>query len=109
MNTQLIKQDCRGRTWRSAVVRRKFIEEFRAVGESAADFCAERGIKLNTFYNWLAKERKVAPAPAFQEVQVPSPVSNRDVRVCLPNRVEVCIPVDSSAELAFVLREAARC
>lgn len=48
-------------------------------GEFAATFCAERGIKLGAFYNWL------------------------------PNRVEVSIPVDSPAELSFVLREAARC
>ena len=78
-------------------------------GEPATAFCAERGIKLTTFYKWLAKERKAAVAPAFQEVQMPSPVSGREVLVCLPNRVEVCVPVDSPAELAFVLREAARC
>lgn len=78
-------------------------------GKTATAFCAERGIKLTTFYNWLAKERKVAAAPAFQEVQMPTPVSGREVRVCLPNRVDVCIPVDSPAELSFVLREAARC
>jgi len=109
MNTQLIKQDRRGRTWRSAGVRRELIEAFRMSGESAAVFCAERGIKPATFYNWLAKERQTAAPPAFQEVQMPSPVSDREVRVCLPNRVEVCIPVDSPAELSFVLREAARC
>lgn len=109
MDNQLIKQDRRGRTWRSAEVRQKLIEEFGAAECSAAVFCAERGIKLNTFYNWLAKERKVAKALSFQEVRMPAPADGREVRVCLPNRVEVCIPVDSSAELSYVLREAARC
>lgn len=109
MNTELIKQDRRGRTWRSAEVRRELLEAFRMSGETASAFCEERGIKLGTFYNWLAKDRKVAQAPVFQEVQMPSPVAGREVRVCLPNRVEVCVPVDSPDELTFVLREAARC
>lgn len=109
MNTPVIKQDGRGRTWRSAEVRRKLIEEYQAQDASAALFCAERGIRLSTFYNWLAKERRAAQAPVFQEVQLPQPARGREVRVCLPNRVEVCVPLDSSAELAFVLREAARC
>ena len=78
-------------------------------GETATAFCAVRGIKLATFYNWLAKERQAASPPAFQEVRMPSPAAGREVRVCLPNRVEVSVPVDSPAELSFVLREAARC
>ena len=60
-------------------------------GESAAAFFAARGIKLNTFYNWLAKEQQTSP-PAFQEVRMPAPLPGREVRVCLPDRVEVCMP-----------------
>lgn len=85
------------------------MEEFLACGCSVASFCKEHEINRGTFYNWLAKERGHEIAPAFQEVHMPVPSSGREVRVRLPNQVEVAVSVDSPAELAFVLREAARC
>jgi transposase-like protein len=109
MDTQGMKQEGRGRTRRSAEVRRELVEAFRFSGETATAFCAQRGINLNTFYNWLAKDRKAAQGPVFQEVLLPFPVADRQLRVCLPNRVEVFVPMDSSAALSLVLREAAGC
>jgi transposase-like protein len=110
MDTHIIKTDCRGRTWRSAEERRSLVEAFHGSNSSVAVFCQERGINPGTFYNWLAKERRGdVVAPTFEEVYISQPVSGREVKVCLPNRVEVLISVDSSAELAFVLREAAQC
>ena len=105
----MIKKDCRGRTWRSAEIRRKLIEEYRDSEFSVAAFCSARDIHPGTFYSWLAKERKGEVAPVFREVEVTLPATGREVRICLPNRVEVSVPIDSSAELAFVLREAAQC
>ncbi len=109
MNTHMSKTDGRGRTWRSAEVRQKLVGEFYEAGCSVASFCEERGINAGTFYSWLAKDRQRAVAPSFQEVQVAIPSAGREVRVVLPNRVEVAVPVGSSAELALVLQEAARC
>ncbi len=109
MNTQIVKQHCWGRTWRSANIRQELIEAVYASGLSRAEFCKERAINLNTFYGWLAKKRKSTLASAFQEVQISFPVSRREVRVCLSNRMEVTISVDSLAELTLVLQEAARC
>ena len=109
MDTNLSKLDGRGRTWRNANVRRELVDEFNRSGMSAAAFCAARGIRLSTFYNWLSKERKADQAPLFHEVQMPESVSSRTVRICLPNRVEVSVSVSSPAELALVLQEASRC
>ena len=109
MNTSLIKLDGRGRTCRNADVRRELVEEFNGSGMSAAAFCAARGISLSTFYNWLSKERKADRVPVFHEVRMPEPVSIRAVRICLPNRVKVSVPVSSPSELAISLREASRC
>lgn len=103
------ERDCRGRTLRSAEVRQKLVAEFQESECSVAVFCEMRGINSGTFYKWLANQRKHEMAPVFKEVQMAIPAAGREVRITLPNQVEVAVPVDSSAELAFVLREAARC
>ncbi|QBG48681.1 hypothetical protein EGM51_15190 [Verrucomicrobia bacterium S94] len=70
-------------------------------------FCAEHEINLQTFYSWLAKERK--NSPPMQEVQVNLPTPRLEVRVCFPNQVEVRMQVDSPSALGTVFREAAQC
>jgi len=109
MDTHVIKLDRQGNTRRTADVRRKLVEEFRAGGGSVAEFCTEHGIRPKTFYKWLAKDRREDSATVFQEVEVPVQTPVREVRICLPNRVEVYVPVDSPEQMAIVLREAAQC
>ena len=82
---------------------------FRQSGLSAVDFCAKHEINLQTFYSWLAKERKNSTPLSMQEVRVSLPSSGPEIRVSFPNRVEVYVRVDSPSALAAVFREAAQC
>ena len=82
---------------------------FRQSGLSAVDFCAKHEINLQTFYSWLAKERKRSMPLSMQEVRVNLPSPGPEIRVSFPNRVEVYVRVDSPSALAAVFREAAQC
>ena len=89
--------------------RRELIEEFRASGLTQAAFCREWNINSKTLARWLRAERKDSEV-TFCEVELSSDtVLPDEVRVCLPNRIEVVVSVASSAELGAVLREAAGC
>ena len=109
MEKELVKKDCRGRTWRSAAVRQTLVDEFRLSDSSAVVFCAKREINLQTFYGWLTKARRAGNASRFQQIRIPLHQNALEARICFPNRVEVRIPVDSHAALAAVLREVAQC
>ena len=89
--------------------RRELIEEFHASGLTQAAFCREWNINPKTLARWLQVERQDNEV-AFCEVELSNDtVLPDEVRVCLPNRVEVVIPVASPKDLGFVLREAAGC
>lgn len=103
------KNTGRKRIYRTAAIRQEFVAQFRQSGLSAVDFCAEHEINLQTFYSWLAKERKNSTPLSMQEVRVNLPSPGPEVRVCFPNRVEVYVRVDSPSALAAVFREAAQC
>lgn len=105
-NTQDI---CRRRVRRNAAVRQELVVQFRQSGLSAVKFCAERDINLQTFYSWLAKDRKNSRPVMMQEVCVGMPRRVPEVRVCFPNRVEVRVQVDSPSALGAVFHEAAQC
>ena len=100
---------CRRRVYRTAAIRQEFVTRFRQSGLSAVDFCAKHEINLQTFYSWLAKERKNSTPLSMQEVRVSLPSSGPEIRVSFPNRVEVYVRVDSPSALATVFREAAQC
>jgi transposase-like protein len=99
-----------GRASYSEEERRELIVEFGASGLSQAAFCREWNINPKTFARWMRNEREGEAKASFLEVEVGSrPVPSGEVRVCLPNRIEVLVPVGSPKELGAVLREAAGC
>jgi hypothetical protein len=53
--------------WRSVV------KEQEASGESATDYCAKRGIRVNKFYNWRSKLK--AEGGGFARVETSKRVS----------------------------------
>lgn len=77
---------------------------------SQAAFCREWSINPATFGQWLRSGRESGGQVAFCEVETLAGLqSGCEVRVHLPNRVEVAVRVASREELAMVLREAAGC
>lgn len=69
-----------------------------------------RDINPKTFGRWMRRRPANAAAVSLQEVKtVHTPEHGSNVRVVLPNRVEVVVPIHSTAELACVLQEAAKC
>ena len=92
-----------------SAIRQELVARFRQSGLSAVDFCAKHEINLQTFYSWLAKERKRSMPLSMQEVRVNLPSPDPEIRVSFPNRVEVYVRVDSPSALAAVFREAAQC
>jgi len=89
--------------------RRELIEEFNGAGLTQAAFCREWNINPKTLARWLRLERQ-EQEPAFCEVELrPDAAEPDEVRICLPNRIEVMVPVASPKELGAVLREAAGC
>ena len=88
---------------------RELIDEFRSSGMTQAAFCREWNINPNTFARWLRIEREDNDV-SFCEVdlgQAAAPENN--VRVCLPNGVEIFLAAGSAKELGDVFREAAAC
>jgi transposase-like protein len=99
-----------GRFSYSAEDRKGLVEEFESSGLTQAAFCREWNINPATFGKWLRSEREEEAKVAFCEVAAETAAeSSVEVRVCLPNRVEVAVPVRSPGDLANVLREAAQC
>lgn len=89
--------------------RRELIDEFNLSELTQAAFCREWNINPKTLARWLRLERQ-EQEPSFCEVEVrPDAADPDEVRICLPNRVEVVVPVSSPKELGAVLREAAGC
>lgn len=89
--------------------RRELLEEFHSSELSQAEFAREWNINPKTLGKWIRAERS-SQQSAFLEVKMPErTVSPETVRVCLPNGIEVWLPVASYEQLGVVLREAARC
>ena len=83
--------------------------EFHSSDLTQAAFCREWNINPKTLARWLRVEREENEV-SFCEVEVRSEAVRADeVRVCLPNRVEVAVPLASLKGLGNVLREAAGC
>jgi transposase-like protein len=89
--------------------RRELIEEFQSSDLTQAAFCREWNLNSKTLARWLRSKREENEV-SFCEVELGREAVRADaVRVCLPNQIEVVVPVASSAELGAVLREAAGC
>jgi hypothetical protein len=57
-NTEVLKQDVRGRVRVSAERREALLDEFERSGASGAKFARLAGIKYATFANWVTKRRR---------------------------------------------------
>jgi transposase-like protein len=89
--------------------RRELIEEFKSSDLTQAAFCREWNLNSKTMARWLRIEREDNEV-SFCEVELGNTsASENNVRVHLPNGIEVIVPVGSSQELADVFREAATC
>jgi transposase-like protein len=89
--------------------RRELIEEFHASGLTQAAFCREWNLNSKTLARWLRIEREDNEV-SFCEVELSSEAGSADeVRIRLPNRIEVVVSLASSAALGALLREAAGC
>ena len=98
-----------GRASYTTEERRELIEEFHSSGETQAAFCREWNINPKTLARWLRIERK-GNEVSFCEVEVPSKKPQADeLRICLPNGIDVMLKVASSERIGGILREAAGC
>lgn len=89
--------------------RRELIEEFHASGLTQAAFCREWNLNSKTLARWLRLERDDNEV-SFCEVEVARAAVRLDeVRVCLPNGIEIYVPVGAPQELGDLFREAATC
>lgn len=88
--------------------RRELIEEFHASGMKQVEFCREWNLNPKTLARWLRLERQESEV-SFCEVELGASARIDEVRVRLPNRVEIVVPVTTSEQLGAVLREAAGC
>lgn len=89
--------------------RRELIEEFKTSGLTQAAFCREWNLNSKTLARWLRIEREDNEV-SFCEVELSGEAVLADeVRIRLPNQIEVVVPLASSAALGALLREAAGC
>lgn len=99
-----------GRISYSAEDRRGLLAEFESSGVTQAAFCREWNINPATLGKWLRAGHEEEAKISFCEVEpVEGIPSVGEVRVCLPNGIEVMVPVGSPDELGAALREAAKC
>ena len=108
MNTN--ENNTQGRASYTEAERRELIQEFRSADLTQAAFCREWNINPKTMARWLRVERDESAAMSFCEVELKNESSLRtDVRVCLPNGIEVVMKIDSPSALGDLLRGAATC
>ena len=97
-----------GRASYTEAERRELIEEFHASGMKQVEFCSEWNLNPKTLARWLRLERQEAE-PSFCEVELGGSARMEDVRVRLPNGIELAVPVATPEALGTLLREAAGC
>ena len=103
------ENNTQGRASYSDEERQELIGGFHSSDLTQAAFCREWNLNSKTLARWLRIERE-DDAVSFCEVELGSEaVLANKVRIYLPNKIEVVVPVASSAELGAVLREAAGC
>ncbi len=104
-------ENTKGRASYSGEERRELVAEFQSSGLTKAAFCREWGINPATFAQWLRNDANgSAGKVAFCEVELGDTAAWKgEVRLLLPNRVEVAVAVASHEQLGKVLREAAGC
>lgn len=111
MDTYVKQFNSRGRAVYSSSVRQNLISEFLNSGLTRAQFCGMRDVNPKTFGRWMrsCSADDTTEVPLREVTAVRNPVSDSIIRVVLPNRVEVVVPIHSIAELACVLQEAGKC
>ena len=90
--------------------RERLVREQAQSGESRAEFCRKRGIRLGTFYTWQKSGRRSAVTPRFAEVELPRLDGVSAVEVLLANGVRVGIRHGGTQqELISLVRGVAGC
>ncbi len=103
------ENNTQGRASYSEEERRELVQEFHSSDLTQAAFCREWNLNSKTLARWLRIERDENET-SFCEVELSGEaVSVDEVRIRLPNRIEVVVPFASSAALGALLREAAGC
>jgi len=92
----------------SAEDRERLVREHAGSGQSKREFCAQRGIALQTFYGW-SKRRELRSDARFAQVEVAAP-TQAAVEVLLPNGVRIGIRHHGRRdELVALVRGVAGC
>lgn len=90
---------------RQEVRLREWTEQIKAQQESGmtvAEFCAENGINLKTYYYRLRKVREQCMESAPVIVPIATPKANTDI--CIEkNGLQISLPADISAETLLAL------
>ena len=91
-----IKQEVRLKEWAAQ------IEAQQASGLTIREWCAENGIKPNTYYNRLRKVREqyIENSPSVVPVSVPCSSENIQIE---KKDLQISLPTDVSAELLTAL------
>lgn len=111
MNTEICKSGRRVLERYTAEDRIKFVEEYKASGQSQSAFCLVKGINPTTFSGWMSKEPK--NTARFVEVSLP-PVTQasarQNIEVKLIGGAQVNIPSDMNIEqVVDLIRRVTQC
>ena len=89
--------------------RRELILEFNSSGLTQAEFCRDWNINPKTFGRWLRAECQENEVSLCEVVLPSDRLRINELRICLPNGIEMALEMASIENLGSVLREAARC
>lgn len=124
-NDGLVKLDCIGRVRFSREQRESMLDAYEASGLSGPQFCAQHGVKYQTFATWLQRRKRgdgrypallpagAAPVPLFLPTEVDHPASpaasGTPVEVVFPGGASILIRDDGQLALAAkLIRELSR-
>jgi transposase-like protein len=100
------ESNVQGRASYTEEERRELMEEFHSSDLMQAAFCLEWNINPKTLARWLRLERDGNEISLCAVKVARTAVRLKEVRVCLPNGVEIFVPVGAPLELGGLFQEA---
>jgi len=89
--------------------REELLKEYKDSGLSRNEFCAQRNIKITTFYGWFKKRKKKRTVPAFAQVKLTAP-KKAPIEISLPNGKKLGVHLNGKQdELASLIRGVLGC